>query len=673
MKYWTFILIILLIISVIGGITAVAEQEKNLTNDDILKIQELRHFSLSPDGTRIIYLRTTGTDIAQPEDNGTLMLIDLNTSKEKAISDPSESVSFFALSPDGSRVAYIAMGKVNKRSMLIIRDMTTSIRDVKKDAPDEILNGFTWLDKDNLIFTSSVVQNTGETLPGDVIIMDAIPDPVILKSYSIINGTIDTLTSNNDVIYEYAPSPDGHYIIYKAAQYPESWLTAPTFRYVIHDTSTGIEEEIMALDEGYQDENQLIWSPDSSMVYIERMQNGGINYPVRYTSDIVTYTPATKTKEVVPLHWDKKLLKDLFNDDVEITPFDGGTYVLLADGTNPKLARYSHNGTQWEMNILEGEHQGNIFALETSRDGSMLYYDYTTASIPSQIVAARVEGSTISEPTQLTHLNEELQKKSLGTSEVIEWTGAHGDTIQGVLRYPPGYSPETKYPLVFVIHGGPTYTDFDAWRDTWEFPYHLITNLGVITLSANYHGSSNFGFDFTKAIEGGHYYDLPIEDFMKGKEALASTGIIDPDTVGVTGWSNGGILSLAWVTRDPTLKAAVVGAGTADENSQDAYTNGAVMNRMYYDHTPYEDPKSYIPILGVYRADNVETPVLMLQGTKDKSVVPASAMATYRAYKAASKADVKMILFTDEPHHLTKYTNQVRKVDEELAWLSKII
>ena len=83
------------------------------------------------------------------------------------------------------------------------------------------------------------------------------------------------------------------------------------------------------------------------------MQNGGIHYPVRYTSDIVAYTPATKILEEVPMNWDRKMLKDLFNDDVEMTPFIGGVYALLADGTNPKLAKYIKTDSGWEMMLLK--------------------------------------------------------------------------------------------------------------------------------------------------------------------------------------------------------------------------------------------------------------------------------------------------------------------------------
>jgi len=101
------------------------------------------------------------------------------------------------------------------------------------------------------------------------------------------------------------------------------------------DTTTGTEDEVMTRIEGYQDENEFAWSPDSSMVYIGRNLNGGLRYPVSYASDIVVYTPATRILEEIPLQWEKKMHKDLFNDDVEMRPFDGGVYVLLADGTNP--------------------------------------------------------------------------------------------------------------------------------------------------------------------------------------------------------------------------------------------------------------------------------------------------------------------------------------------------
>ncbi len=672
-KILGFIIMAAIVASGLVFQAAGAESTETLTNDDILKMDFLRSFHLTPDGTKLVYLTTAGSDLLPPGDNGTLWLLDTRTKNVVSLSDPDESVLVWAVSPDGSRIAYASMPRGGNSSALTIQDLSTLAKEKKSDVPEELLDGFEWLGADRLAFTGALEGEPVEQLPGDVVIIDAIPDPVILKSYSVQDGDVTVLTANGDVIYAYRPSPDGRYIVYKAARYPESWLEAPSFRYVIFDTATGAEDEFMALVEGYQDENEFAWSPDSTVVYIERMQNGGLHYPVRYTSDIVAYSLATKTLEEVPMNWDRKLLKDLFNDDVEMEPFIGGVYALLADGTNPKVAKYMRTDDGWKMTLLSGEHQGNIFAFESTDDGSVLYYNYNTASVPPQIYEAEVLGQNISNPERLTSLNEDLLEKPLGSSEVVEWTGALNETVQGVLRYPDDYEPGTRYPLVFVIHGGPTYTDFDGWRDTWEFPYHLITNAGFVTLSANYHGSSNYGFEFARSIEGGHYYDLPIEDFEKGVEYLADRGIIDEDKVGTTGWSNGGILTLAWIATYDGLKAAVAGAGTADQNSQFSNTNGAVMTKMYFDETPFQDPEAYIPIMGAFHAENVTTPLLMLNGLEDNSVVPASAISTYRAYKEGSDEEVEMILFEGEPHHLKKYPDQMRKVNEEIGWLTKYI
>ncbi len=160
---------------------------------------------------------------------------------------------------------------------------------------------------------------------------------------------------------------------------------------------------------------------------------------------------------------------------------------------------------------------------------------------------------------------------------------------------------------------------------------------------------------------------------MTGVDHLAGRGIIDRSQVGVTGWSNGGILTLALITRDPSLKAAVAGAGTVDENSQVANTNGIVMDRMYYAQSPYQDPASFQKVLPVYQADRVRTPLLMMIGSADNAVVPASAYVTYRAYKEGSSAPVRFIVFNNMPHHMKTYATQERKVDEELSWLDRYL
>lgn len=660
-----------LLITALLAIPVSAEGSGSLVPADILSMETPGHFTLSPDGGNLLYIRSVGTDLNPPKDNGTLMYIDVRPATETALSGPSESVMSYALSPDGNTVVYSAQPRAGGPVSLYL----THVHDTKAirlpNVTDELAAGFAWLGTDRLVFTGAPAGAATDS--GDVIVADETPAPVNLKTYALKDGTITPLSSNPDVITIWAPSPDGQYVLYKAAPDPASWQAGSTFRYVLLDTKSGEERQLFSSLEGYQDTNQFAWSPDSNVVYIERFENGGLRYPVEDAAYLQAYTPATRTLEEVPLGWDRGLFIDLFNSDIEVNPFNGGAYLLLADGTNPKVARLVHTSTGWQVTLLDGKDQGNIFAIETDRAGSSLVYNRNSASAPPQLIRAGVEGAAITNPVQLTDLNHNLQGKDLGSSEVTSWKGALGDTVYGVIRYPPGYTKGKQYPLVLVIHGGPNYGDFDSWRDTWEFPYHLITDRGAVTLSVNYHGSTNFGLPFARSIEGGNYYDLPIADLETGIDHLAGRGIINRSQVGVTGWSNGGILTLALVTRDPSLKAAVAGAGTADENSQIANTNGIVMDKMYYAKSPYQDPQAFQQVLPLYQADKRKTPLLMMIGTNDGQVDPASAWVTYRAYKEGSTAPIRFVVFKGQPHHMKTPETQARKVQEELNWLDQYL
>ncbi|MBN2735237.1 MAG: S9 family peptidase [Methanomicrobiaceae archaeon] len=643
-----------------------------LVPGDILGMETPGHFTLSADGQNLVYIRSAGTDLTPPANNGTLMNIDVNSAIETALTGPDKSVTAYALSPDGKTVAYASMPREGGPVSMYITDLSDKKTTALSGATDELAGSFAFLGNDRLVYLGAPVDSVSSPDSDVAIVVDELPEPVILKTYSLNDGTIAPLTGNSDVITIWSPSPDGRYVFYKASKNPKSWEAGATFRYVLLNTLTGEEKELFSRVEGYQDENQFAWSPDSTDVYIEQFINGGLRYPVEDASDLMVYSPESGKLEEVPLNWERGLHIDLFNSDIEVNPFNGGAYILLADGTNPKLAKLTRTGSGWEVTLMDGRDQGNIHAVESDKTGKSIVYNYNSASIPDQFFKAAVSGDEIVNPVQLSSLNEALLKKDLGTSEVTEWKGALGDMVYGVVRYPPGYEEGKQYPLVLVIHGGPNYADFDSWRDTWEFPYHLITDMGAVTLSVNYHGSTNFGLDFARSIEGGNYYDLPVEDLMTGIDHLAELGIINRSQVGVTGWSNGGILTLALITKDPTLKAAVSGAGTADENSQIANTNGIVMDKMYYENSPYQDPSAF-QNLPLYQAVNVKTPLLMMIGTKDPQVDPSSAWVTYRAYKEGSQAPVRFVLFKDQPHHMTTPETQARKIQEELNWLDRYL
>lgn len=111
----------------------------------------------------------------------------------------------------------------------------------------------------------------------------------------------------------------------------------------------------------------------------------------------------------------------------------------------------------------------------------------------------------------------------------------------------------------------------------------------------------------------------------------------------------------------------MAGAGTAENHAQIALTNGIIMTKMYYDDSPYQDPGMYLDILPVYRAGDVRTPLLLIDGTADQAVGPAGVMCTYRTYVEESGAPVRYIRFPGEGHHPAQYVHQYRKVQRSSA------
>jgi len=148
------------------------------------------HFALSPDGDSLVYVKNLGTDLAPPEGNGTLMYINLQNSTEDAISSQTESVTSYALSLDGSAVAYAAVPRAGGNSTLAFVRLADRNTIRMEKVPEELFEGFFWLGGDRLVFLGKPEMHSENALPGDVIVADERPDPAILKAYSPPDETV---------------------------------------------------------------------------------------------------------------------------------------------------------------------------------------------------------------------------------------------------------------------------------------------------------------------------------------------------------------------------------------------------------------------------------------------------------------------------------------------------
>lgn len=275
-------------------------------------------------------------------------------------------------------------------------------------------------------------------------------------------------------------------------------------------------------------------------------------------------------------------------------------------------------------------------------------------------------------PVRLLDPNPHTADWQLPTVEVVTWKAPDGTTVEGVLEKPPGYTPEQgPLPLLVVIHGGPTAMD-TVQRSFSYGGRTAFSAKGWAVLSPNYRGSLGYGDAFTTGLVG-QENAVEVADILSGVDHLVSTGVADPERLGVMGWSNGGYLVNALIAATPRFKGAVSGAGVIDQALQWATedTPGHVINFMQ--GQPWQKPEAYVAASPLYRLAGVTTPTLIHVGANDERVPPQHAEALFRALHVYLDVPVELVVYPDTGHGLSKLSQRKAKVAWDHAWLDRYV
>ena len=493
--------------------------------------------------------------------------------------------------------------------------------------------------------------------------------PVRLLLLSVKDRKLRRLTDNRDWIDLLSVSPDGRWAAtshQRSLSFEFDHKITPAL--YLTNLETGEQQAVAADRRLYPD--RLEWARDSSGFYFAAEYS---THPVYFTATITRlyfYELATRQLHEVDLEWEKGLA----NQGAGLRAIPGGFLALLADGVRYQPARYTKQGTTWRRSRLDGTHANNIFKWVASQDGQRLIYEHSTASQPTQWYGAKLNGTSLMGEQQVTHLNPSFAHKPIARTEIVRWTGAQDETVEGVLYYPNEYEPGKRYPLILMIHGGPTGVDLDAWFMATSRPIPLFTQRNAFVLRVNYHGSGNYGLAWAESIGGGKYYELERVDLENGVDAMIERGLADPDRLGVMGWSNGAILTTELITRSRRYKAASAGAGDVEWISDWGNVDfGASFDNYYFGAAPYEDPDLYVQKSPFFRLKDVTTPTIIYTGTEDRNVPPSQSWSHFRVMQQATETPVRFILFPGEPHGLKKFVHQRRKVEEDLAWFDRYL
>jgi len=301
-----------------------------------------------------------------------------------------------------------------------------------------------------------------------------------------------------------------------------------------------------------------------------------------------------------------------------------------------------------------------------SEDGKMMAF---TAGSPTSLTEVFVSATPFA-PRKLTNMTAQAAAFTLGTREVISWKSRDGAEIEGILIKPVNFDPAKKYPLLCVIHGGPTGIDRPALLqpDTRYYPSDIWAARGALVLKVNYRGSAGYGEKFrtlnVRNLGVGDAWDV-----ISGVDHLIAKGWVDPALVASMGWSQGGYISAFLTASSDRFKAISVGAGISNWATYYYNTDITPFTINYLGDDPADDPAIYDKTSPMHYIKQAKTPTLIQHGENDRRVPIANAYELRQGLEDRG-VPVEMVVYKGFGHGITKPKSMRAVMLHNLAWFN---
>jgi dipeptidyl aminopeptidase/acylaminoacyl peptidase len=354
-----------------------------------------------------------------------------------------------------------------------------------------------------------------------------------------------------------------------------------------------------------------------------------------------------------------------------ITWVESGLYTTCPEGTRLQALRLGLDGQAVRLELGEVFPVLNWQALDVTTTGQIVLIGANAQAVAEVYWAEPTGDGTRYQVQQLTRFGRAVENWELGTVETVRWTSRDGTQIEGVLRKPRDFDPTHRYPLVFVVHGGPTGVSTEtllSGEDRAYYPAVQFANKGVLVLKPNYRGSIGRGQAFTE-LNVNNLGIGDLWDLESAIDALAALGWVDVEHVGCMGWSQGGYISAFAGLHSEAFRAVSVGAGVSDWYTYHISNDIPDFTVDYLSGSPFHNRELYNRTAPISRLAAAHTPMLIQHGTEDRRVPLSNAMELYRGLKAMD-VPVELFVFPGMGHPITKPRENHAVMHQNLAWFS---
>jgi dipeptidyl aminopeptidase/acylaminoacyl peptidase len=345
-----------------------------------------------------------------------------------------------------------------------------------------------------------------------------------------------------------------------------------------------------------------------------------------------------------------------------------GIFLSYIDGTKTRIAKLTESGVVQALDL----HDINPVLYFHISENEHLTFIGTSHKIFREVFASTQPLSSSSlELRQLTSYGRKIENWNLGTVETVRWKSKDGTEIEGVLRKPLNFDPNKKYPLVFVVHGGPAWFSGEFLLEpdaVGYYPTVQFVNKGILVLKPNYRGSIGRGQAFLELNKD----NLGVGDLWDLESAidhLDSKGFVDKAEIGCMGWSQGGYISAFVGIHSDKFRAVSVGAGVSDWYTYHVGNDLPQFTTHYLSGTPFKNRDLYVKTAPMSKIKEAKTPTLIQHGAKDQRVPLLSATELYRGLKDMD-VPVELFVFPEMAHPIAKPRENRAIMHQNLTWFS---
>jgi dipeptidyl aminopeptidase/acylaminoacyl peptidase len=640
---------------------AAPARARTIQVSDVRRIVEVSGPQISPDGKQIVCL-VTRPNYAKNAYDSAVVLVNVATGAQRALTSSRPGVRSPQWSPDGTRVAYVAPNpdSDNEPDQIYVLSMSGGEPRRLTNVPNGV-EVFAWKpDGTAIAFTTEDEQPNKEAIAAghdyfevqnDPYLTTGAPTSTHLWLVPASGGAPQRITSGAwsiaapDVSIPLSWSPDGREVALVHAPSPHTGDIDRSI-IVVADVAT---KHIRTLTGHTHFEGYPIFSPDGSKIaYWYSLHGNDMN------EGHVFVAPAGGGEGFDAMaHLDRDVNGAFWMPD--------GNALLIGapDGTRTSLWIQPLDGPPRKLDLgnVDPSNDNNIDAT-VGKDGAIAFAGYE----PHRPTELYYMTSASAAPRRLTDFNHAIASLNLANNVGITWQGPGGFTEDGVLTYPVGYVAGKKYPLVLRIHGGP-----NEGSNTDFYDYiQLVAAHGYLVFQPNYRGSDNLGNAYMYATwnDGG---DGPGRDIMSGLAAVEKMGIVDTSRIAVGGWSNGGYMTAWLIGHYQVWKAAVLGAAYTSCLEDYDLSDSNVSDIWYWRGSPWVDDNMAAchEQSAISYWKNIKTPTLIFSNTGDVRVPITQSYAMYHALKD-NHVTVKFIAWPESGHEVS---GPVRVEDLYRMWL----